>query len=61
MPRRALRVVLWLLGVFVIVITCGSNMPREHIAMETVVLPAAPKPCTRRCGTSSRSRAGAPT
>jgi uncharacterized protein YndB with AHSA1/START domain len=43
MPRRALSVVLWLLGVFVIVITCGSNMPREHIAMETVVLPAAPE------------------
>jgi uncharacterized protein YndB with AHSA1/START domain len=43
MPRRALRVVLWLLGVFVLVTTCGSFMPREHIAMESVVLPVAPE------------------
>ncbi|WAS92344.1 type II toxin-antitoxin system RatA family toxin [Nannocystis punicea] len=43
MPRRVLRVVLWLLGVFVFIYTCGLFMPREHLAMETVVLPAAPE------------------
>ncbi|MDC0717221.1 SRPBCC family protein [Nannocystis bainbridge] len=42
MSRRALTVVLCVLGVLVLVPFCGSFTPREHIAMETVVLPAAP-------------------
>lgn len=42
MPRRALRVVLWLLGVCVLVTTGGLFMPRQHIAMESVIVPAAP-------------------
>jgi uncharacterized membrane protein len=43
MPRRVLRVVLWLLGVCVLVTTGGLFMPRQHIAMESVVLPVAPE------------------
>lgn len=44
MPRRALRVVLWLLGVFVLITTLGAMCtPRQHIAMESVVLPVAPE------------------
>ncbi|PCC72470.1 Polyketide cyclase / dehydrase and lipid transport [Nannocystis exedens] len=43
MPRRVLRVVFWLLGVFVLITVGGLFMPRQHIAMESVVLPAAPE------------------
>lgn len=43
MPRRVARVVLWLLGVFAFIAVCGSFTPRQHIAMESVVLPAAPE------------------
>jgi uncharacterized membrane protein len=41
-PRRALRAALYVLGVFSLVSLCGSLTPREHIAMQTVELPAPP-------------------
>lgn len=43
MPRWVLRVVLGLLGLLAFGAFCGSHMPREHIAMESVVLPVAPE------------------
>jgi uncharacterized protein YndB with AHSA1/START domain len=46
MPPRALRVArvaLAFLGVFAFIFMCGSSMPRQHIAMETVNLAAAPE------------------
>lgn len=41
-PRRAVRGALYFLGVFTVITTCGSMTPRQHIAMESAELGAAP-------------------